>query len=157
MKKLVCTIVAIILSCGLVSCSDMVITEGATNTPSTEIQSQVLVDNDVAKVTFIEIFEEPSIPNACYVRLKVENKSDKMVMVSLKDTYVNDMAQMMGTGVPIILEPGKSSQQPFFFGYGNLGITNKSEISKIEFKVWLLDDDTFDTVLETDSLTVTFQ
>jgi hypothetical protein len=63
---------------------------------------------------------------------------------------------MMGTGVPIVLEPGKNSQQPFFFGYGNLGITSKDEIEKIEFKVWLMDNDNYDTVVETESLIVEF-
>ena len=153
MKKIVSMIVVIVLLCGLVGC----IPDDSNGTPSPEKQEQVLVDNDIVKVTFIEIFEQPGIPNTCYVRLKVENKSDKTVMVSLKDSYVNDTAQMMGTGAPIVLAPGKSSQQPFFFGYGNLDITNKSEISKIEFKVWLIDNDTYDTVLETDSLTVNIQ
>jgi hypothetical protein len=104
----------------------------------------------------MEIFEMDGIPNNCYLRLNVENKSDKTVMVSLKDSYVNDTVQMMGTGVPIVLAPGKNSQQPFFFGYGNLGITSKDEIEKIEFKVWLIDDDTNDTVVETESLVVDF-
>ena len=115
---------------------------------------QVLVDNENVKVTFIEIFEMPELVGTCYLRLKVENKSDKTVRVSIKDSYVNDTAQMMGSGVPMILAPGKNSQAPFFFGYGNLGITSKDEIQKIELKVWLMDDDNFDTVEETDSLVI---
>ena len=116
--------------------------------------TQVLVDNENVKVTFIEIFEVPELVGNCYLRLKVENKSDKTVRVSLKDSYVNDTAQMMGSGVPMVLAPGKNSQAPFFFGYGNLGITSKDEIQKIELKVWLMDDDNFDTVEETDSLVI---
>lgn len=123
---------------------------------SEETKEQVLFEDDSAKVTFIEIFEMPELVGSCYVRLKVENKSDKTVRVSLKDSYVNDTAQMMGTGVPVILAPGKNSQQPFFFGYSNLGISSKDEIEKIEFKVWLMDDETYDTVVETDSLVVDF-
>ena len=162
MKKIISLFMAIILLCGLVGCTDSGTSESNTTDDSNsslapETQEQVLVDNDIAKITFIEIFEEPSIPNTCYVRLNVENKSDKTVMVSLKDSYVNDTAQMMGTGVPIVLSPGKNSQQPFFFGYGNLGISDKSEITKIEFKVLLMDNDTYDTVLETESLTVNIQ
>lgn len=124
------------------------------NSPS-DIE-QVLFENDKVKVTFIEIFEMPELVGNCYLRLKVENKSDRTVMVSLKDSYVNDTVQMMGTGVPIILAPGKNSQQAFFFGYGNLGITSKDEIEKIEFKVWLMDNTNYDTVVETDSLVVEF-
>lgn len=130
-------------------------TEDQNQGDSQSTKEQVLVDNDVVKVTFIEIFEMPELVNTCYLRLKVENKTDKTVTVYLKETYVNDMAQMMGTGVPITLAPGKSSQQPFFFGYGNLGITSKDEIQKIELKVWLMDDNS-DTVVETESLVVEF-
>lgn len=126
--------------------------QGKTPSGTTE---QVLVDNDVVKVTFVEIYEEPSLPGNCFLRVKVENKSDKTVTVSLTDTYVNDTAQMMGSGVPMTLAPGKNSQAPFFFGYTNLGISTKDEITKIEFKVWLLDED-FDTVIKTDSLVVEF-
>lgn len=158
MKKIIVALLVLAMMIMVIGCDTTETPSGDTETPSTtegaSVQEQVLVDNDIVRVTFIEIFEEPSIANTCYVRLKVENKSDKTVMVSLKDSYVNDTAQTIGTGVPIVLAPGKSSQQPFFFGYGNLGITNKSEISKIEFKVWLMDNDAYDTVLETDSLTI---
>lgn len=161
MKKIIVALLLLAMMIMVIGCDTTETPSGDTENPSTtegaSTQEQVLVDNEVVKVTFIEIFEEPSIANTCYVRLKVENKSDKTVMVSLKDSYVNDTAQMMGTGVPIVLEPGKSSQQPFFFGYGNLGITDKSEISKMDFKVLLMDNDTYDIVLETDSLTVNIQ
>lgn len=119
-------------------------------------KEQVLYEDDNVKVTFINLYEEPSLPGNAFLQLKVENKSDKTVMVSLKDSYVNDTAQMMGTGVPIILASGKNSQQPFFFGYTNLGITNKDEIEKIEFRVWLMDNDTNGTVVETEALVVEF-
>lgn len=118
-------------------------------------EEQVLVDNEAVKVTFMEIFEAPGLVGTCYLRLLVENKSDKTVTVSLKDSYVNDTAQMIGSGVPMTLAPGKNSQTPFFFGYGNLGISSKDEIEKIEFKVWLWDEN-FDTV-ETEPLVVEFK
>jgi hypothetical protein len=162
MKKFLALIMVLVLSISMLSACD---TPPPTENPGGEKPSeedspssteQVLFDDENVKVTFMEIFEMDGIPNNCYLRLNVENKSDKTVMVSLKDSYVNDTAQMMGTGVPIVLAPGKNSQQAFFFGYGNLGITSKDEIEKIEFKVWLIDDDTNDTVVETESLVVDF-
>lgn len=119
------------------------------------VVEQVLVDNESVKVTFIEIFEEPSLPGTCYIRVKVENKTDKTVTVSLTDSYVNDTEQMIGSGLPMTLAPGKNSQTPFFFGYANLGIDSKDEIEKIEFKVWLMDEN-YDTVVKTDTLVVEF-
>lgn len=131
-------------------------TDKTTDTPSpSESNEEVLFENEVVKVTFMEIFELPELVGSCYLRLKVENKSDKNVTVYLKDTYVNDTAQLMGSGVPMVLAPGKNSQAPFFFGYANLGISSKDEVKKIEFKVFLLDDNS-DTVVETESLIVEF-
>ena len=162
MKKFhgIVAIALVMVMLTLVGCDGSSTTENPTETPSQgESQSgtneQVLVDNDIVKVTFIEIYEEPSLPGNCFLRVKVENKSDKTVTVSLKDSYVNDTAQMIGSGVPMTLAPGKNSQTPFFFGYANLGISSKDEIEKIEFKVWLMDDN-YDTVVETDTLVVKF-
>lgn len=132
-------------------------TEKATETTSqSEVKEEVLFENEDVKVTFMEIFEAPELVGTCYLRLKVENKSDKTVTVSLKDSYVNDTSQMIGSGVPMTLAPGKNSQTPFFFGYGNLGISSKDKIEKIEFKVWLWDEN-FDTVVETEPLVVEFK
>ena len=124
------------------------------NSEQAEVASpQVLVDNENMKVTFIEMFEEPSIAGACYVRLKVENKTDKTITVTPKDAYVNDMSVMFMSGMPMDLLPGKSSQAPFFFSYGNLGITSKDEIESMEFKLWLVDEE-FETIEETESLVI---
>ena len=163
MKKIASVIVVIILISVLVSCINGEVTGGDNNvtdvnggTSAPETQELVLVNNDIVKVTFVEIFELPELANTCYLRLRIENKSDKTVMVSIKDSYVNDTTQMIGSGVPMTLAPGKSSQTPFFFGYGNLGINSKDEIDKIEFKVWLIDNENYDTVFETDLLLVDF-
>lgn len=120
-----------------------------------EMKEQVLFENENLKVSFIEIFEMPELVGTCYLLLNVENKSDKVVTTYLKDSYVNDTAQMIGSGVPMTLEPGKNSQTPFFFGYSSLGIESKDEIKKIEFKVWLTDDN-YDTVVETETLVIDF-
>lgn len=162
MKKIK-RVVAIALVMGMLvlsGCDDSSTTDKPTETSNqSESQSdanvQVLVDNDIVKVSFVEIYEEPSLPGTCYLRLKVENKTDKTVTVSLKDSYVNGMAQMIGSGVPMVLAPNKASQTPFFFGYANLGIDSKDEIEGIEFKVWLLDDN-YDTVFETEVLVIDF-
>ena len=123
---------------------------------STEVATAIeLYEDENVKVSFIEIFEMPELPGNCYLRLKIENKSDKTVTAYLTDTYVNDTAQMMGTGVPIVLAPGKTSLQPYFFGYGNLGISSLNEIKKIEFKVWLMGENS-ETVFKTENLVVEF-
>ena len=118
---------------------------------ATEVQ--VLVDDANMKVSFVEIFEEPSISGCCYLRLKVENKTDKTVTVYPKDAYVNDTAIILGSGVPMKIAAGKNSQAPFIIFYGNLGITTKDEIQKIEFKL-TFDDENYDTIAETETMVI---
>lgn len=140
----------------LSGCDDTTPKEEPTSNNSEQTETadpQVLVDNENMKVTFVEMFEEPSIAGACYVRLKVENKTDKTVTVMTKDAYVNGTSVVLGSGVPMELLPDKSSQTPFFFFYGNLGITSKDEIESMEFKLWLVDEE-FQTIEETESLVI---
>lgn len=110
-------------------------------------EGQILVDNDVVKVIFTEIYEEPSIENACYLRWMVENKSDKKITVYLKDAYVNDTFVQMLSGIPMTIEPGKKSRIPYFFtGY------TKDNVNSFEFKVWVKDENS-NTLVETETLT----
>ena len=118
-----------------------------------ESMEQVLIDNDLVKVTFEELYEESSIPDTCYVRLKVENKSDKKVTVYPEETYVNDMGVTLCSGLPMVLEVGKSSRTPFFFTYKNLDIEGKDDIEKIEFKL-TFEDENYNDVFKTDALTI---
>ena len=161
MKKFL-TVMLLIGALMLSGCETTVASgEGGGADTTTDTQSlinseeEVLFENEIVKVAFVEIFEAPGVVGTCYLRLKVENKSDKTVTVYLKDTYVNDSAQLIGSGVPMVLAPGKNSQSPFFFGYTNLDISGKDDVKKIEFKVFLLDGDS-NTVLETESLSVEF-
>lgn len=129
-------------------------TDKATETTSqSETQEQVLVDDENMKVSFIELFEEPSIPETGYLRLKVENKTDKTVTVYPQDVYVNDTSSLLGSGVPMKLAPGKNSQAPFIIFYKNIGITGKDEIQKIEFRL-TFDDENFDLIVETETLII---
>ncbi len=158
MKKLFASVLAVsmlvLVGCEVALTSDNGLIEVSNSEVSQEVvTSQLLYGDDKVKVSFVEIFEMPGLVGTCYLRLNVENKSDKTVTVSLKDSYINDTAQMIGSGIPMVLAPGMKSLTPFFFGYGNLGINSKDEINKIEFKVWLLDDD-YNTVVETESLVI---
>lgn len=153
MKKLFASVLVVsmlvLAGCEVAPSFDYEVTEESSSVAT----SQLLYEDDKVKVSFVEIFEMPELVGTCYLRLRVENKSDKTVTVSLKDSYVNDTAQMIGSGIPMVLGQGMKSLTPFFFGYGNLGINSKDEINKIAFKVWLMDDD-YNTVVETESLVI---
>lgn len=122
-------------------------------TSQSETKDEVLFESDDMKVSFIEVFEDANITGAGYLRLKVENKTDKTVTVYPKDVYVNDTSVVLGSGVPMTLAPGKNSQAPFIIFYSNLGITSKDEIQKIEFRL-TFDDENHDTIAETETMVI---
>lgn len=124
-----------------------------TQTENSETTEQVLIDDDMMKVTYEEIFEEESITGACYIRFKVENKSAQRYTVYPDNLYVNDTATTMLSGVPMELDAGKQSQTPFFFTYSNLGISSKDEIKKIEVTFTARNDD-FETVYTSDPVVI---
>ena len=150
--------VAVLLLFGMLAlngCGDSSTPSDNSNEGSSQgsTEAQVLVDDVNMKVSFVEIFEEPSISGCGYLRLKVENKTDKTVTVYPKDVYVNDTSIILGSGVPMKLAPGKNSQAPFIIFYTNLGITSKDEIQKIEFKL-TFDDENYDTIAETEIMVI---
>lgn len=105
---------------------------------------QVLIDDSYIKVSFIEIFEMDGLENTCFLRLLVENKTDQKVIIYLKDGYVNDFSVAMLSGIPMTIDPGRKSQNPFnFFGY------KKSDISSLDFKI-VIADESLNTIAETD-------
>ena len=125
----------------------------ATQTEESETKDKVLIDNDTMKVTYEEIFEQEAVPDTCYIRFKVENKSAQKYTVYPDNLYVNDTATTMLSGVPMELDAGKQSQTPFFFTYSNLGISSKDEIKKIEVTFTAMNDD-FETVYTSNSVVI---
>lgn len=159
MKKIWTLVISLLMVIMMGACGGSTPTSSgpssSSSTTDNPAKEQVLWDSENVKVSFVEIFEIDYIEDTCYVRLKVENKSGKTITVYPKDTYVNDTSILFRSGMFMQLLPDKQSQTPFYFSYNNLGITSKDEIKKIEFKIWIKDEN-HDTIEETETLVVTF-
>lgn len=143
--------VALILLCAallLAGCAEVDLGSDVSENAVTPNTETVLIDDDIVKVTFVEVFEVDGLSGTCYLRLQVDNKSDQKISVYLMDAYVNDMSVTMMSGVPMDIMPGKASQNPFFF----TGFT-KDEVEKIEFKVHVYDEN-MKTIEETNTVEV---
>lgn len=112
--------------------------------PTSDPEHPFLIEDDVIKVSFVRIFEESYLEGSCFLQLLVENKTEQPIYVFLTDAYVNDMSVMMGSGVPMNIEPGKKSQNPFTFSGYTL-----DEVSTMEFKISVLDEN-FEPIEETE-------
>ena len=87
--------------------------------------------------------------------LKIENKTDIEVFVSIEDADVDgETVQMVMTGVPLVVRPGNSGQTGFIFPMSNLSIASMSEAEKATFRIVLRNNETLDIIAESDLVTV---
>lgn len=115
----------------------------------------VIYSDDDIKVKFIKVEDAADTVGvtACYIYLDVENTGSQKYTVSLTEAYANDTQITMMSGLPMTLEPGKSSKNPFMFGYNNI-LTSADDVEKLEFKIVLLNDEMNDIIKTTKTITV---
>ena len=138
--------------------------DGKTNTVSlTTKQEQtqtmatgVLYEDDNVIVTYKDFNDPKSGVTTFNLLLEIENKTNQKFTASLTDGYVNDTSVFFMTGLPVQIEPGKKAVGAFVFGYNNLGITDISDVKKIEFNLSALDSQTYKTIFKTPKLTLNF-
>lgn len=118
---------------------------------------QLIYSDNYIKASFIKVEDASDIIGStalttCYVSLKIENISSQTYTVSLTEAYANDSQITMMSALPMTLAPGKSSNQPFMFGYNNV-LTSTDDLRKLEFKIMLLGED-MGTIETTKTITV---
>lgn len=117
----------------------------------------LLVDDDYIKASYVEVFESSDVTGVFYLRLRVENKSDKEIWVSLTDASVNGTSTTVMSGIPMTIAAGETSKSPFIVSYSNLDITELGQVSDITFKVSVADNKDMSTLEETGSVTIPFE
>lgn len=113
----------------------------------------LLVDDENITVTFLG-FDE--LQDSCfYVNLKIVNKTDKSVIVTLDDASVNDETmQLVMTGAPVTVLPAKNGEGSFAFMYQQLSIKMLSEVEEVKFRINVFDESNMDIVENTEIVEV---
>lgn len=115
-----------------------------------------LLDDDYIAASYIKAYEADGVDGVFYLQLSVENKSDKEVMVALSSASVNGVSTQAMSGVPMVIQPGKESLNPFIFSYSTLNISTVDELEDISFKFTVFDNATMSTLEETEAVSITF-
>ena len=116
--------------------------------------NNVLYYDDNFKITYIDL-KDPKMGVTSYnLLLKVENNSNKTIIVVLSDGYANDEAVFLGSGMPVKVKPSKKATGVFVVGYGNTSITNIDEIETLELKMTLYDENFSKAILTTDNILI---
>lgn len=114
----------------------------------------VLMDNDMVKATFISTQDQSSL-GVFYVTLKFENKTDTEIVINLEDADVDgESIPLITTGVPLVIRPGNSGQTSFIFSMVNLSISSMDDAEEATFRIVARDNDTYDTIYESELITV---
>lgn len=120
-----------------------------------EPEETILLEDDFIKATYQEVFEADGVDGVFYLSLLVENKCDQEITVYLSNASVNGTELTVGSGIPMTIQPGNKSKNPFIFSYSQLTISSIEELEKITFQFTVFDEN-FSTLEETDPVTIQF-
>ena len=129
MKKKILMLLCMILLVGtFAGCTDTKDTSKSESKPKKEATKKVIVNNDFIKATYLGMKKELGQP---VLAMKIKNKTNKVVSVSIKDGSIDDtMAHFLG-GADI--QPKKT--------WNDVWITKNFPKKKIEFKLSIYDKD----------------
>lgn len=161
--KSFCVFFVFITTLSLVACTSESGTTGifsndnSSANQETKKEEILLYSDDNFNITFVD-FKDPNVGVTSYnLYLKIENNSDKTVIVSPSDGYANDEAVFLGSGMPVKVAPNKNITGVFVVGYGNTSIQSIDEIKTLELKLTLYDENWSEELLQTENLTITFE
>jgi len=124
-----------------------------TSTPDNKVnvEEQVLLEQDGVLITLKSLsydgFFGPSL------KVLIENKSEKDITVQVRKTVVNDV--MVDTLFSSDVAAGKKANDEITYMGSDLKEANIETIKSFELVLILIDPDSFDTIFETEPLTIT--
>lgn len=114
------------------------------------IQEQVVFDQNDIKITAKQLDEGFSGPEISFL---VENNSNETIVVQARNTSVNNY--MIDAIMSIDVAPGKKANGAMSFIDKYLADCGIDKIQTIEFNLHIFNDDTLDTISDTDLISLT--
>ena len=113
--------------------------------------NQVLVNESGIKITYtgMEMTEEGNAE----LRMTVENNSEQPILVNVQDFSANGM--MMNAMFATQVTPGKKSNDELTIYASTLEENGVTAVESVEFSLVVFNDDTLDTIVETDLIALT--
>lgn len=123
--------------------------EGKNQATKVTIEEQVLYDENDIKITATGM--EDSLFGTD-LKLLIENNSGKSITVQARNSNVN--GYMVDTMMSADVASGKKANDSLTFQTSGLKDSGIEQIAEMEFSFYIFDSDTWDTILETDLITV---
>ena len=119
----------------------------------------ILADDDYVTAAFEKMYDATSmgVEGVFYIDINVKNKTDKEILVYLDKASVNDeMVPLVGSGVPLYIQPAKSGRNGFIFSFSSLSIDSIDEVKTISFDLVVADKDSMDEIERVESVSLEF-
>lgn len=161
----VIALVAIILIIAISGSDNGTSTDNPTTNSSGKIESsqeanntaKPIYEDDYIKASFVKVYNDKavdmSVEGVSYMQLLIENKSSQSLTIGFSNAAINGMSTTFGSGLPVTILPGNSSQQPFILFTKNTGVSSADDINKIQFSFCLMDENAH-IVDETETITI---
>lgn len=115
-----------------------------------DTQEEIIFEGKNATVIYNGCSEALGVTGCFYVNLMIENTGDVEQVYLLKDVYVDDVACNTGTGLPIVSAAWKKTDGPFIIFCESA----LEDIEKVEFKVSVMDNETFKEIESSETIEV---
>ena len=136
---------------------------GSTNTDAPAEQPEetavILADDDCVTATFEKMYDATSmgVEGVFYIDVNVENKTDKEIWVYLDKASVNDeMVPLVGSGVPLYIQPAKSGRNGFIFSFSSLSVDSIDEVKSVNFDLVVADKESMKEIERVESVSLEF-
>lgn len=156
MKKIISTLLifSLLAFCGCGVTEPKETNPSGTNPASNSSAEIVVLDNDYVKVNYKGITDMPSL-GVFYLNLKIENKAEKEIWVTLESADVDkETIPLITTGVPVYIRPGNSGVGAYIFSMVNLSINSVKDAEKATFKIVVWDKESLDKIFTSELITV---
>ena len=134
-------------------------TNAETSAEQPEQTEVILADDDYVTATFEKMYDATSmgVEGVFYIDVNVKNKTDKEIWVYLDKASVNDeMIPLVGSGVPLYIQPAKSGRNGFIFSFSSLSIDSIDAVKTISFDLVVADKETMDEIERVESVSLEF-
>lgn len=141
-QTVACALAGVLVLFGVVVVAALV-QQPSTSQPSgsSETEDQVLIEDGYVRITYSGSGEAVGVSGAATVNFRVENLSDQEFTVYPKDSYANDTAVLLTSGVPATVAPGKSYVYPWVLSYAAVGIESYGDLKDLETRFELMAED----------------
>ena len=120
-----------------------------------ETGNRTIIVSDTIDAEFIGFEDHPEL-GMFSVRLRVTNKTDQPIWVYMDKASINDeMMQMVMTGMPLYIDPGKRGSNGFIFYYKQTSIEQFDDVSTVSFKLKVDNQDTMKEIWTSPEVTLT--